>query len=437
MLILILGLAGIICFGMYVSLLTRNVLWGWGSLLVVTWYDIAFRQSSGLLGSFHVAPTDIVTVALLIAGILRFSKRLSESSSSQTIIVCYLALFLFSLARGVIEYGVKLAGNESRALVWPIIGLLYFFTIPRDEETIRKFVLFYIYCAGALFCVGLLAYLGFHVGGVALDADASDERYLPASAACQIGISCVFLLAWISHHRSRRWMYWAAASFFAMAILLRTRSVWILLLSVFAAVPFIDWKMFRKVVPMLFVGAASTVVLGLVLYSNQGELSTQLQSSASQTNTLEWRFQGWIELLSDKDQTPFSVLFGNAFGGGFVHLDPLSSRYTDAPPHNEYVMQFLRLGIPGLVLSFLMLIRPIYLFNRSQSLVNKSIFPSTSAWRLVCIGLLAFGVTYSITIDGWAFIAVANALLLDRNKKARSSDVVLNGDVLLSSSSAA
>jgi O-antigen ligase len=430
MLILILGLAVIICFGMYVSLLARNVLWGWGSLLLVTWYDITFGTSSGLLGTFHVAPTDVVTVGLLFAGILRFSKRLSDSSSSQTLIVCYLGLFIFSLARGVAEYGVKLAGNESRGLVWPVIGLLYFFTIPRDERTIRKFVLFYIYSAGALFCVGLFAYLGFHVNSIAIDVEA-DERYLPANAASQIGLACVLLLAWVSHQKSQRWMFWGAMSLFAMAILLRTRSVWVLLLSVFVALPFLDWKMFKKAVPMVFAGAASTLVLGLVLYSNQSELTNRLQSSASQTNTFEWRFQGWIELLSDKDQTPFSIIFGKAFGGGFVHLDPLSARYTDAPPHNEYLMQFLRLGIPGLFVSFLLIIRPIYLFTRSQAQGNKFIFPSPSAWRLVCIGLLAFGVTYSISIDGWALIGVANALLLDRDNKALNNDLVLEGNGLL------
>jgi hypothetical protein len=428
MLILIFDVIGVICFGLYVGLLTRDVMWGWGSLLFVTWYDLSFGTNQSLLVSFHIDPLDIVTAALLLAGAIRFFKRLRSGSTSQTLIIIYVCLFLFSFLRGLIAFDVKTVGNESRGLILPLVGLLYFFTIPRDEKTIQKFMMFYIYCSGGLFVIGLLAYAGFHVGAVAWAhvEELSDERYLPASASFQIALAAVILLVWISHRKGQRWMFPVAASFLAMAVLLRTRTVWLVLIGIFAATPFVDWKVFKKAVPTLVGGILCVVVLGSAFYANRGGLSEQLDESASDSETFQWRVLGWQEFISDKDQTPFSVLTGKSIGSGFLRFDPFFRNYVDVAPHDEYITEFLRVGIIGVFTGIFLLARPIYLFAGLEPQRNGAIFPAPSAWRLICIGLAIYGFTYSITIDGWAFIGVANALLLDRGQETVGSEPLLD-----------
>ncbi len=419
----IVGLVVAICFCLYVAQLTRNVMWGWVSLLLATWYDLGFGTSSALLGAFHISPLDIVTIPLLLAGAIRFCKRIRTGSTTQTLVLAYLAVFFLSFLRGILAYGVNASGNEVRGNGASLIGLLYFFTIPLDQETIEKFLRYYVYYAIGLFCIGVLAYAGFHVGTIAWTHDhAADERVLPSSAAGAIGLASVILISWIAHRSAKRWMLWAAPLLFSMAILLQTRTVWVMLITMTCAVPFVDWKLLKKLVPMLLAGTFCLVALGIAFYSNSQGLSNHLEESASDTGTLEWRINSWRVLVSDEDQTPETVLIGKSFGSHYFHFDPQGGAYTDAPPHNEYITQYLRVGIVGIIPLFFIILRPFYLLGKIRGTQNRTIFPSASLWSLFAIGAFAFGITYSITSDMWALVGVANALIHARSRRQIQSD---------------
>jgi len=429
----IVSLVVTIFFCLYVAQLTKNVMWGWVSLLLATWYDLGFGTSSALLGAFHISPLDIVTIPLLVAGAIRFCKRIRAGSTTQTLVLVYLAVFFLSFLRGILAYGINASGNEVRGEGASLIGLLYFFTIPLDQETIEKFLRYYVYFAIGLFFIGVLAYSGFHVGTVAWTHDhTSDERVLPSSAAGAIGLASVILISWIAHRSAKRWMFWAAPLLFSMAILLQTRTVWVMLIAMTCAVPFVDWKLLKKLVPMLLAGTFCLVALGIAFYSNSQGLSNHLEESASDSGTLVWRINGWRFLIMDDDQTPETVLIGKSFGSHFFHFDPQGGAYTDAPPHSEYITQFLRVGVVGIIPLLFLILRPAYLLGKVRGTQTRTIFPSASLWSLFAIGAFAFGITYSITSDLWAILGVANALLQAKSQKEIHSE---NSLMALSNSS--
>ena len=417
--VLIGALAGLL----FVVKLSRDFTWGWNSLLLANWFNFTFGISRGILGSFHLDLIDLVSISLFFAGLVRFVYRWREGSTSQTLTVVYAALFFLSFLRGVQVYGVNAAGNESRGLVASMIGITYFFTIPRDQAHIAKFLRSYLLYAAALFVVGLLAYAGLPIGAIAWNHGVTggmDDRLLPSPAAAAIAYSFIILSTWTAHQpqSSARWMRWMAPLFLAMAVLLRTRTVWMMLIAMTAVMPLVDWKLLKRLIPIASLGVVATLALGAAFYANNGGVSQQLEKSAQDSGTWRWRVEGWRYLVMDNENTLTTSLIGKSTGGGYWRFESNTGSYTDDPPHSEYVSEYLCTGAIGLIAVVLLLFRPIFAFARANQRSGDAIFPSSSTWCLMCLGAAVFSITYSLTPDGWALVGVANALLLERKHTA-------------------
>ena len=419
------GLIGTVFGLLFVVKLSRDVTWGWTSLLLANWFNYTFGISQGSLGSLHLDLIDLVSIALFLAGAVRFAYRWREGSTSQSLTVVYAALFLLSFLRGIEAYGVNAAGNESRGLIAGMIGMTYFFTIPRDPALIAKFLRYYCYYAAALFAVGLLAYAGVYIGGIAWahgNAGGLEDRLLPSPAAAAIAFCFIILSSWTTHRASSsaKWMRWMAPLFLAMAVLLRTRTVWMMLIAMVAAIPLVDPKLFKKLLPTALLGLAATLALGAAFYANNGGVSQQLEHSAQDAGTWEWRVEGWRHLVLENENTLTTILIGRSTGGGYWRFESNTGDYVNYPPHSEYVSEYLCTGLTGLLVIVLLLLRPIFVFARVSKRRAAMIFPSPSTWCLVCIGAVVFGITYSLPSDMWALVGMANALLLERKQTSPS-----------------
>ena len=415
----ILELIGMTVGLLFIVKLARDVTWGWRSLLLANWFNFTFGTNQGSLGSFHLDLIDLVSIALFLAGLVRLAYRWREGSTSQTLVVLYAALFLLSFFRGVQAYGINTAGNETRGLIATMIGMTYFFTVPRDRVFLAKFLRYYVYYAAALFVVGVLAYAGLHVGGLAWthgDASGIEDRLLPSPAASAIASSFIILSAWTTHKpsSSARWMRWMAPLFLAMAVLLRTRTVWMMLIAMAAAMPLVDWKVLRRLIPIATAGLLATLALGAAFYANHGGVSQELEKSAQDSGTWEWRVEGWKRLLLENENMPTTLLIGKSIGAGFWRYESNTGSFVNLPPHSEYITQYLRTGIPGLLAIIFLLGRPIFYFARGTRGCTDTVFPSPSTWCLLCVGAAVFGITYSLSADAWALVGVANALLVER-----------------------
>jgi hypothetical protein len=50
----------------------------------------------------------------MLAGVLRFLSRKEQLGATSMLLAGYVALVLFSVARGIAAFGVRTAGNEAR-----------------------------------------------------------------------------------------------------------------------------------------------------------------------------------------------------------------------------------------------------------------------------------------------------------------------------------
>lgn len=407
MVTLLLGIIGLAVFCTFVYQLSRNVLFGLNCLLGVSLVNAAFGLSQITIGGLHLDAVDIVSISLLAAGIVRFYNRLTLPGTVRLIVLAYLLILGVSLFRGIALFGVQSASNNARGFVGGILAMLYFFTAPTDPKTIKKLLTAYLYFGLGLVIIGVLHYAGLNVGTVVVD---EKDRALP-SASAEIIALCFFIgLGWITHRRSPQILQWLLPVFAGMVIILQHRTVWAVMVVCCIAILFIDFKLVRRLIPLITLASVIAVGLAVVIYRTGAEASTQFEDSATNEGTWEWRVRAWQSSITDEAQTVPSIVFGQPMGSHYVRVTP--EGYEDIAVHSEYVSEYLRVGILGLPIFLAFMLRPLLGLYALQRKDPLALFPSASVWCLIIIGILVYGVTYSYDPTAIALVGIANSVLL-------------------------
>lgn len=410
MVTLLLGLMGLVAVGAFVYQLSRNVVFGWYCLLAANLIGVALGLSQVTIGSLHLDAFDFVNLCLLAAGIIRFFYRVKQPGRARLIILAYLVIFSASLFRGMILFGIQSASNDARGFVGGILAMLYFFTSPTDPLTIRKTLTAYLYFGVGLVIVAVLHYAGLNVGTAVVD---EKDRALPSASGETIAL-CFFIgLGWITHRRrGSQILRWLLPVFAGMAVILQHRTVWTVMAVCSTAILFIDFKLVRRLIPLAALASVVAVGLATVIYGTGSEASAQFEDSATNDGTWHWRVEAWQNSISDDAQTVPSMIFGQPMGSGYVRFDSTTGQYENLPPHSEYVAQYLRVGIIGLVFFLAFLFRTLVHLYKLQRKGPFTLFPSASVWCLIVIGVAVYGITYGYDASVIALVGVANAVLL-------------------------
>ena len=397
----------------YIYRLARSVDLGLTSLLAVELYNMTFGVNSGLVGGLHISPVDIVSICLLAAGVIRTAQRIRNLNSARLLALGYLAILAVSILRGFFANGVITTSNESRGFVAPLAAMLYFLTAPTDEESTRKYIRVYLYFGAALCAVAALAAVGLPVGMGAeghLEAASVNGRFLVASAAGAIGVCGILSLSVLQYRERGLLNQLLPIMYLCVAIYLRHRTVWVMLLAGTVALIPIDRSLFRRLVPYALLTAFTIGVL-LFFGGEAGQLvgTDKFSSSATDTQTWEWRVAGWKSLVLDEEQTALTVIIGKSMGDGYWRIDPVSHEAIVAAPHSEYVQEYLRVGVVGMFLLLFLWVRSLAKLWKFTSQDRTAVYPSTSAWAIVVFMMLAYGVTYSIDAHSYALLGLAAA----------------------------
>jgi hypothetical protein len=421
-------LAAVALFGvasLFIYLMTRHVEVGLFSLLAANFLNVTFGMNATAFGRLHLSALDAVYIGLLLAGMFRCLRGLRYLNAPRLVAIGYLLVFASSLVRGFNANGVLAAANEARGFLGPLLAMLYFIDVPIDEKSVTRYVQGYLVFGAALCVVAILGSTGLPVGVSAWAHSAAataDDRYLPASAAAVIGICGFLALARSSYHAGSFFTRLQAPAFFLVAVYLRHRTVWVMLLAGASVLLFADGRLFRRILPVALL--ASVAVVGIVLYEDGNPRfasESEFSASASNADTWHWRVSGWQEFLFDSDQTPSTILFGKPMGSGWWRIDPESHLAQTAPPHSEYVTEYLRVGIIGLLFLKFFLLGPLFALWRARREDVAAIYPCASIWAVVVVITLVYGVTYSIEPESYALFGIASAIALGSRSTEESS----------------
>lgn len=383
-------------------------------LLATETYYIALGPNAALIGGLHITPSDVIAIALLLAGILRTFRSIRLLNTDRVIVLCYLVLFVFSLVRGFAEYGLTATGNEARTFTGSLAGILYFATAPTDSESVRKYTLTYLWFGIVLCAVAVASAAGMHVGIMAwegADLSAINGRFLPATGAEALAVCGFFSLAKLCCYRRSLIANILPILFFGFAIYMRHRTVWIVMLAGVAALLFLDTRLFRRIIP--FAGLALVAVALIVAYNSTVQKigdTEQFSDAVSNGQTFVWRVNGWQALLFDDEQNVMTVAAGKSIGSGYWRIDPITYQTIVFAPHSEYIQSYLRVGVIGTILMLLFVLRPLLRLSRMCRLKTDWVYPSPSIWAIVVLTTLVYGVTYGIAPHTFALLGIANAI---------------------------
>jgi hypothetical protein len=413
----------------YIYFLSRSVLLGWISILAVLFCDYTFGLDTYNAAGLHLNVVDIVQICLLFAGIIRTIPRLRERNAGRMIAIGYFVIFAFSLVRGIMNHGFAHAASGSRLFVGFLIACAYFLTAPVDPSSVRRYVNIYLCYGLGLTVVAFLAYAGLDVGGIAwarhdpVIMAMMQGRLLPSSAALALAFCFFFSLADSQYRNSAILFKWLPIVFLGLAVFLRARSVWVVLVGGIASFLFVDRRLFRRMIPVAVLALCFSAGYALLVLNNTQSAGAKFAESATSEQSWLFRLETWQGLLIDKEQTVSTVLLGKDLGGGYRVFYVLEGGFMDVAPHNEYVAQFLSLGLAGVALLLCFTIRPLRRFWKLSSTDLQAIEPSASAWVAVILGIMVFSVPYQPLVDAYALLGIANAMVFRLYREAKANEL--------------
>jgi len=338
----------------------RSTLVGVVLVAVSNLAEIVFDRSFDVgLGAIQVSGYDLV-FAILAAATAARALRADRLDPLRLALAGVAVIALIALARGVGEHGLETAVNEFRKTFYFLTGALYVSSATPTKHLFDRLGRLWLVVSIVVVAVVLLRWASIATG-LPLGPLALGERALQRALLVDGSLRVVhaddtllllqgFLLAVAAWRRERSaWMGRLAIGLLAVVFLLQHRTIWVTTVVAVGLVLVRDRELGRRLT-LLIAGAVAVVgvLVFLLLDSGQSDVGQQLAGSVRNSNTFEWRFQGWQQLLTDRDTaSPANTLLGRPFGTGWERF--LDGQIVVVAPHNYYVEAWLRLGLLGTV----------------------------------------------------------------------------------------
>jgi hypothetical protein len=341
-------------------------------------------------GGTHIYPADVLSVVLLLATLVFLIRRPPPARIMVPLSVAG-TVFAVNLYRGVTQFGLQHATNESREWFYFLVTVAFVVTAgPWGPRFWKPWF-------GLAVAVTGLAWLGLARHGlhpttstIMINGQPVDPRPLTGAGAIAIALALIALLG--SRAITPRRKTICAAVLVGTLVLVQQRTVWVVL-----AVAFLLWaaaSLHRRSTAqhrrLTAIGVAALGASALVLVSGVATGSVfgrSLAETTSKNSTFTWRLVGWSDLLHS-DHSRAAVVFGQPFGSGYLRT--VLGTVTDVVPHSFYVAALLRLGLLGLI-AMAVLYKNVWTQRRAAA-AALGVSPLTVA--LLLVAMLVYSITY-------------------------------------------
>lgn len=373
-----------------------------------------------ILAGFTVTAYDVVFGLLFAAGLARLLRQ-GRLAVPQLLLLVFTAVALFSVGRGVGVFGIEDAVNQFRKHFEFLSAALYFSTLDPRRPLLDRLGRAWLVACLLLMGLAVVRWVAFAAGlSGGVFGSSGTMRVLDS------GFTFVLLQGFfisLSLWRSTSppgnyppWMRNLAPALLAFLVLLQHRTVWVSLVAGLAVMVMRDQRLARRTAAIGAAALATIAVLGLtVLGQTEADVGQQLERSATEYGTLEWRYQGWVALLTDnRADSPVEVLAGKPFGHDFDRR--FGGRLVDSSPHSYYIEPYLRVGLIGL-----MALLTIYAFclrwlrtrdRQGGLLTNEVLF-------VLLVTHLVFYITYAAQPTHGVLLGIGIAAARYKHREAR------------------
>jgi hypothetical protein len=338
-----------------------------------------------LTSPVRVGPNDLVVVVLLTAAVARL-LRARRLAPVHWMLIAFLALVVWSIARGAGPHGIPAAVAEGRKYLQFTSALLYFSTVEFRHDLFGRIGRLWLVFTAVLCSITVARWVGNAAGMTSgFFAGYSNVRVIPAAMTLTLAQGAILAFPLLLQ-RDRLLLRFVTPTLFAFVLLLQHRTVWI---AAAAGTFYLLWReraLAKRALTVLAVALGILSALSFTVFDDENnQISEQLATSAQSTGTFEWRYEGWVALFRDSGpRDAEEQLTGLPFGTGWTRvLSP--GRVVDVSPHNFYIETFLRTGALGVAL-----LLAVYLLSlRATTNGSRDNFP---------LGLLLTPTTLHVTV---------------------------------------
>jgi hypothetical protein len=303
-------------------------------------------------GGTRIEVTDLVATLVAAAALARL-LRVKRFASFQRWLLLLGALLVVSLVRGVATFGMQTSVNDFRHYMFFVGGAAYaatFSASPRAYDRIGRIWLVMSVPMLILIALRWLAVFGVLDVGVPMEQFGNDAvvKVVDGPYAFFLGVAAVLTIpAWQVRDRRSRWVRVLSVIVLIFVIMLNRRTVWVAMVAGLAVLMLRDRRLGRRAIWLVVAVGVVAVGLFVVLSGEGGGGKEPVAQSASGTDTLAWRIEGWSELVTTWSKNPANWFVGEPFGGSFARK--IEGSEITSHPHDYYIETMLRTGIVGLV----------------------------------------------------------------------------------------
>lgn len=324
---------------------------GFGFLVAITVLDAALRGDT--LAFRVLGPTiflsDVVTVLLLAAALTR-CLRLRRWTLMDRLVVAILVLVCLSLLLGIAENGLEPAAREARRPLQFFGAAFYLGTAYFSEVTWSRVARLWLWGAVGMAAVTVVRWVSLMTGvGIGVLATRYDAPIRVLSGYETFFLAAAFFVTIDVWRKDSAFasplMRLSSAALFIMTLVLNRRTVWLTLL-VGLALLVLRGKTFGRRGATLFIAGVALCGAVIMMLPGGDFDDEEVAQSATDTGTLEWRIEGWRQLIDTGPDSRTDWLFGLSYGNGWDRQ--LSEfRVQASSPHNFYLELMLRIGLVG------------------------------------------------------------------------------------------
>jgi hypothetical protein len=318
--------------------------------VVVQAYFIDRVPALVLPGGVQVYLTDMVASLILGAAVLRL-LRLPNLDRFQRWLLLLGVLLLVSLVRGVAAFGMQPSIADFREYLFFGGVAVYFATFSPAVRLYDRIGRIWLAMTIPMMILVCLRWLAVFAG---IDLGVPAEKYGADAAIRVIDGPFTFFLAhafvltipaWLRGEQER-WIRWISVLLLLFCLVLNRRTVWLAIVVGVAVLMLRDRQLGRRGLLLVALGAVMTVVAFVWLGGLQEGSEPVVQSSSG---NLDWRVQGWSELVTAWSRSPTEWAIGQPVGSGFARQIEGIETNTQYGPHDFYIEILVRTGVVGLV----------------------------------------------------------------------------------------
>lgn len=311
---------------------------------------------------------------------------------------------------GALSFGYRSFG-EARINTWSVLIFFLIILIINSKYDLLKLVKLVFVSQIILMTIAL-----------AKTITSSDdlERIMNSAEAFSlyaIVISVLFVLSTQLYNEKKLKVFVGIASIFL--VISGQKTIWMLFVFGLLMYLFIEKKFiaFYKLIPALILVGFITYIVVSKVSNLQTVLEYQysLLQEGEEGHTIVWRALMWKASIEKIKQNP---ILGEGYGG-YNEDVIINDKFNVTPIHSAYFDKMVKIGIPGLILFILIMLKFLLESRRFLKASTNTYYNSIMKGCIVIIlSYILFFVTYGETFLFWIVVAVGYKILNEKNNAA-------------------